>query len=95
MVFLPPSALPDSYVRSHLSEQGCDVSFFSPHTVGSGFAVMAGTGTAMTKGAGGEGQGSSLPPRRCLSSQSWILGKTVIIADRNTCTGSGDLGRVA
>lgn len=70
MVSLPPSSWPASYVRSLLEGTRVDGAvmshFFLSMMLARGFAVMAGTGTAVTKGAGSEGQGFSFPPRRVI-----------------------------
>ena len=79
LLSLPPSPRPASYVRSLL--EGAPLNgavmfhFFLGMMLARGFAVMTEKGGAVTKGAGGEGQGFSLPPRQYLFCQSWILGE--------------------
>lgn len=69
MVSLLPSSWPASYVRSLLEGTRVDevvmshFFFFLSMMLARGFALMAGTGTAVTKRAGNEGQGFSFSPR--------------------------------
>lgn len=57
--------------------------------------MMAETGTAVTKRAGGEGQGLSLPPQGYLSCQKLGTGEEGEVIVDSPCTESGDFGPVA